>query len=127
MDQYWDKSRVAGNPENIASLSTGLPSRYGFGWVLDNHPSLGKKIFHTGDNPGYKTIIIRYVDAGFTLIVLCNNADAKFDDIVQRIEKLLAGGDALIWTPAVKNGPVAHRRVAKSHSCPGAVSQRQVL
>ena len=70
-----------------AKLNVGTISEYGFGWMLSAHPRLGKKIFHTGDNPGYKTIIIRYTDENKTLIVLCNNAHEKFNEIIQKIEK----------------------------------------
>ncbi|HEX8039432.1 MAG TPA: serine hydrolase domain-containing protein [Chryseosolibacter sp.] len=73
-----------------ARLNDASLSRYGFGWMLGQHPLLGKKVFHTGDNPGYKTIIIRYVDSHKTLIVLCNNAHEKFDEIVGKIEAALA-------------------------------------
>ena len=69
-----------------ATLNDGTLSQYGFGWRLNEHPVLGRKIFHTGDNPGYKTIIIRYVDARKTLILLCNNAHEEFHAVVGRIE-----------------------------------------
>jgi CubicO group peptidase (beta-lactamase class C family) len=69
-----------------ANLNNGNLSKYGFGWRIADHPKLGKKIFHAGDNPGYNTIICRYTDTKKTLIVLCNNAHEKFDDIVLKIE-----------------------------------------
>ncbi|MGC1241957.1 MAG: serine hydrolase domain-containing protein [Chryseosolibacter sp.] len=74
-----------------ARLNDGTTSAYGFGWSLGEHPRLGKKIFHTGDNPGYKTILIRYVDARKTLILLCNNAHKDFDRIVSEIENEIGG------------------------------------
>jgi CubicO group peptidase (beta-lactamase class C family) len=75
---------------SAASLTDGRPSQYGFGWMLAEHPALGKKVLHTGNNPGYKTIIIRYIDSGKTIIVLCNNAHEKFNDVVKGIEDALA-------------------------------------
>ncbi len=77
-----------------ARLNDGKLSHYGFGWMLGQHPMLGKKVFHTGDNPGYKTIIIRYVDSDKTLILLCNNAHEKFDEMVSKIEAAVAMDDA---------------------------------
>ncbi|MFT4033606.1 MAG: serine hydrolase domain-containing protein, partial [Siphonobacter sp.] len=53
-----------------ATLTNGSLSQYGFGWMLDQHPKLGKVVRHTGDNPGYKTQFIRYIDANKTAIVL---------------------------------------------------------
>jgi hypothetical protein len=78
-----------------AKLKRGTTYPYGFGWMLAKHPQLGTKIFHTGDNPGYKTIIIRYTDARKTLIVLCNNGHPKFDWLVQEIERSMSPVDSL--------------------------------
>lgn len=72
-----------------ATLTGGSLSQYGFGWRLAEHPLLGRKIFHAGDNPGYKTIIIRYPDANKTLILLCNNAHSEFGKLVESIEEEL--------------------------------------
>ncbi len=72
-----------------ANLSNDSISQYGFGWMLRTHPTLGKVVYHTGDNPGYKTIIVRYVDRNKTIIILCNNAHAQFDEIVPGVERIL--------------------------------------
>ncbi len=72
-----------------ARLTSDSLSYYGFGWMLRNDPRIGKIVFHTGDNPGYKTEIIRYIDKNKTVIVLCNNAHEKFDEIVKALEALL--------------------------------------
>jgi ribonucleotide monophosphatase NagD (HAD superfamily) len=45
---------------------------------------------HTGDNPGYATQIIRYIDAGKTIILLSNNAYQNFNEIVRNIEKIVS-------------------------------------
>ena len=62
-------------------------SNYGFGWSLRTDPSFGKIVSHTGDNPGYKTQIIRYIDKKKTIIVLNNNAHGNFSFIVQQLEE----------------------------------------
>jgi CubicO group peptidase (beta-lactamase class C family) len=69
-----------------ARLNDGTFSDYGFGWVLKTDSVLGKVVYHTGDNPGYKTEIIRYIDKSKTVIVLCNNAHEKFNDLIKMIE-----------------------------------------
>jgi len=73
-----------------AKLNDGSLSNYGFGWMLRKDSVLGKIVYHTGDNPGYKTEILRYLDRDKTVIVLCNNAHAKFADLIEDVEQLLA-------------------------------------
>jgi CubicO group peptidase (beta-lactamase class C family) len=70
-------------------LKNGTISNYGFGWelILDN-PS-GKIVWHNGDNPGYKTQIMRYLGKNRTLIILCNNASDEFTNLVQKLQPIL--------------------------------------
>lgn len=55
-------------------LDDGTRSFYGFGWELEPKSPFGKMVLHTGDNPGYKTIIVRFIEENKTIIVLNNNA-----------------------------------------------------
>ncbi len=71
------------------TLSNGSVSNYGFGWVIEQDDVLGKLVMHTGDNPGYATRIVRYIDKQFTLIILCNNASAALLPLVSATEKAL--------------------------------------
>lgn len=73
-------------------------SYYGFGWQLQEHPTLGRKIWHTGSNPGYSTRIVRFVDADKTIVVLSNNA-------YPRITELDKAFDSLLGTRAAKKKP----------------------
>lgn len=72
-----------------ARLSDGSASLYGFGWMLGEHPTLGRRIFHTGDNPGYRTMIIRFPDQQKTIILLSNNESA-LENLVAEIEDELS-------------------------------------
>lgn len=65
-------------------------SNYGFGWDLTIDPKLGRVVSHNGDNPGYKTIIVRFVDHNKTIIVLNNNAHAKFNELVKALTSILS-------------------------------------
>ena len=65
-------------------------SNYGFGWMLRSNPSLGKVVYHTGSNPGFNTIIVRYIDTDKTVILLCNNAYSKFKKITSAIDSLVS-------------------------------------
>lgn len=70
-------------------LNDGSLSNYGFGWSLRRDSIFGKIVSHTGDNPGYKTQIIRYVDKKKTIIVLNNNAHRDFSSIIKQLEAML--------------------------------------
>lgn len=70
-------------------LNNGKVSNYGFGWVpVTNDPS-GLIVWHNGDNPGYKTEIMRFIGKEKTLIILCNNASTRFETIVKQIRTIL--------------------------------------
>jgi len=73
-----------------AKLNHGSFSHYGFGWMLRSDSASGKIVYHTGDNPGYKTEIVRYIEKDKTVIVLCNNANTKFNALVDGLQLLLA-------------------------------------
>jgi CubicO group peptidase (beta-lactamase class C family) len=70
-------------------LNDGSKSYYGFGWMLRTDNAHGKVVYHTGDNPGYKTEIIRFIDQKQTIILLCNNAHENFEQIVSGMEAIL--------------------------------------
>jgi CubicO group peptidase (beta-lactamase class C family) len=60
-------------------------SNYGFGWMLKPEQSI---VYHTGDNPGYKTILVRNLANQRTLIILCNNAHREFDTIAKQLQEI---------------------------------------
>src|SRR5258705_1758503 len=70
-------------------LNNGSLSNYGFGWDLRNDSTMGKIVRHNGDNPGYKTEIIRYIDQKTTIIVLNNNALANFAEIIRQLQEMI--------------------------------------
>ncbi|GAB4051535.1 serine hydrolase domain-containing protein [Spirosoma litoris] len=72
-----------------AKLNDGSLTHYGFGWELKQNAKLGKVVWHDGDNPGYKTQIMRFIDADKTIILLCNNAHEKLPVILKAIEALV--------------------------------------
>jgi CubicO group peptidase (beta-lactamase class C family) len=71
-------------------LNDGTISNYGFGWELRNDPTFGKIVQHNGDNPGYKTQIVRYIDKKKTIILLNNNAHRDFNSIIKQLEAMLS-------------------------------------
>ncbi len=67
-----------------ASLNNGKKSQYGFGWGIGRQ---GKDRFvhHSGGWVGYRTHIFRNLDADRTLIVLTNNTNPKFRQIIKKL------------------------------------------
>jgi CubicO group peptidase (beta-lactamase class C family) len=72
-----------------AELNNGTISNYGFGWDIKTDGDGNKYVSHNGDNPGYKTQIIRFLNNKKTLIVLCNNAIANFDKLIALLKEQL--------------------------------------
>lgn len=75
-----------------ATLNDGSASNYGFGWEIIPESPAGKVVWHNGDNPGYKTIIVRYLDAKKTLIVLNNNYHPQFENARGAVDQIVARG-----------------------------------
>ncbi|MBX9891856.1 MAG: beta-lactamase family protein [Chitinophagaceae bacterium] len=95
----WDQALYSNKLISAASLAeafqpmrlnNGQFSQYGFGWDLETDSTLGKIVAHNGDNPGYKTMIVRCIDTQQTIIVLCNNAHPQFNNIIAQLQRLLA-------------------------------------
>ena len=70
-------------------LNDGSLSNYGFGWDLSEDPDFGRIVSHTGDNPGYKTLIMRFIDQNKTLILLNNNAHQAKDELIKGVVEAL--------------------------------------
>ena len=69
-------------------LSDGATYPYGFGWYL--LPQRGqRRISRTGSWQGFKTVIARYPQAGLTVIVLANLAEAQVGAIAYGVAGLL--------------------------------------
>ncbi|KAF0242584.1 MAG: hypothetical protein FD183_332 [Chitinophagaceae bacterium] len=69
-----------------AELNNGSLSNYGFGWDIKVDANGNKIVSHNGDNPGYKTQIVRSLYSKKTLIVLCNNAITNFGAMIKKLE-----------------------------------------
>lgn len=62
------------DPADDNSLHPGKPVSYGFGWLLDPYKNHAR-MWHAGGTIGFRTIIERFTDDNFTIIVLCNRTD----------------------------------------------------
>lgn len=70
-------------------LSNDSISNYGFGWNISFSQKNGRIVSHTGDNPGYKTEIVRYLDNNKTIILLNNNAHEKKAEIMAALKEII--------------------------------------
>ena len=52
-------------------LNDGTLAKYGIGWNLASDPHL-RQIYHSGNKPGFASIVRRYIDDSLTVIVLAN-------------------------------------------------------
>lgn len=88
-DQALYKSKLV-RPETLAlamtreKLNSGRAIDYGFGWYVEDylsHPC----IRHGGSTIGFRNEIERFPDLKLTVILLCNRADAKPQEIVRKV------------------------------------------
>jgi len=70
-------------------LIDGSFSNYGFGWSLRTDSVFGKIVSHNGDNPGYKTQIVRFIDKKKTIILLNNNYSPGFQATLRQLEAIM--------------------------------------
>jgi CubicO group peptidase (beta-lactamase class C family) len=64
---------------------TDKPGRsYGYGWYLTEYRGL-KVIYHSGDTIGFRTRLLRIPEKHFSVVLLANRADAKLEDLANRI------------------------------------------
>jgi CubicO group peptidase (beta-lactamase class C family) len=76
-----------------ARYNSGEEYPYGFGWRLDDH--LGRRrVAHAGGWVGFSTFISRYVDDGFSVIILTNLEDGDAEGLTNSIAGIYLAGDA---------------------------------
>ncbi len=66
------------------------------GWFTEKNANTGRVLSHSGGWPGYSTRMCRYLDSGFTIILLCNvepidyrNRPEQPEDWQKQIEQIL--------------------------------------
>lgn len=70
-----------------AKLNDSSTIQYGFGWEIASDAQGHKYVQHTGDNPGYRTIIIRLLEQHKTVIILNNNAHEAITGLIEALKK----------------------------------------
>jgi CubicO group peptidase (beta-lactamase class C family) len=70
-------------------LNDGTNSNYGFGLELVFKNNVLQIVWHNGDNPGYKTLIMRDLMYHRTLIILTNNDAIDMNAVIGACERIL--------------------------------------
>ena len=69
---------------NILTASWG---GYSYGWMIQDRCG-EKTIWHTGGDAGFRSIIVRFYEKEFSVILLCNSANLDWQDAYALIENL---------------------------------------
>jgi CubicO group peptidase (beta-lactamase class C family) len=70
------------------TLNDGSTTEYGFGWMLDTYEGM-RRIHHTGSTIGFRTVIRRFPEKGFTVVVLMNRAaDGAPEDLADQVVQM---------------------------------------
>ena len=70
-----------------AVLQDGTKLDYGFGWRVDEYRGL-KRMHHTGQTCGFTTVIQRYPDQRFSIIILTNRNEPMLMELANRLADL---------------------------------------
>jgi CubicO group peptidase (beta-lactamase class C family) len=68
-------------------LLNGKQTDYGFGWRIDTLQG-HRRVHHTGSTRGFATIIQRYTDDTFSIIILTNRSEPALNELADRIAEI---------------------------------------
>lgn len=63
------------------------PVSYGFGWFVDPYNG-HKRMWHTGDTSGFRTVIERFAAENLSIVVLCNRTDLDPEALALKVAGL---------------------------------------
>ena len=96
----WDAALGAGGllrPESLrlafqpATRTEDPAVQYAFGWRIT-----GESVWHSGETTGFRNVIVRYPERGFTVIVLTNRDDpAPYPTALEIAKVFLPAADAV--------------------------------
>jgi D-alanyl-D-alanine carboxypeptidase len=87
LEHMW--TPVTLNDGSIATADDSPKSGYGLGWQIALKGS--RLVWHDGSWQGFQTIILRYLNEQFTVVVLANSANAKPKKIADYAARLFMG------------------------------------
>ncbi len=87
LDDLYRWSELMDARENGEVFKPGLGG-YGYGWFIDTR--FGRKRYiHTGELPGYRTVLIKYPGEKLTIILFCNQDHSPLETVSREMSKLL--------------------------------------
>ena len=73
--------------ETLKLAFTPALESYGFGWRIDEYKN-HRRIHHTGGTRGFRTVIQRFPDDSFTIIILTNRNDPGVAQLAEQLTAL---------------------------------------
>ncbi len=87
LDDLYSWSELMDAREMREIFQAGLGG-YGYGWFIDNRFER-KRYIHTGELPGYRTVLIKYPGEKLTIVLFSNQDRAPMETVTREISKLL--------------------------------------
>jgi CubicO group peptidase (beta-lactamase class C family) len=78
---------LPGSAQQVPKADDGKPSSYGFGWYVDPYNG-HNRMWHSGSSIGFRTMIQRFPDDKFTIIILCNRTDLDSGALALKVADL---------------------------------------
>jgi CubicO group peptidase (beta-lactamase class C family) len=97
------KGTLVGELETYGVLNNGQRINYGMGLWFGQYRDL-KTVEHSGGTFGYRTELLRFPDQRFSVIVLCNVANADVEGLARKISDFYLGQKLKPETATVDNG-----------------------
>ncbi len=82
-----ERDHLSGNSKPTGCLNNGHPINYGLGLWLGEYRGL-KTVEHSGGTFGYRTELLRFPEQRFSVVVLCNVANADVEGFARQISDL---------------------------------------
>lgn len=88
----WDRALAAGKLISKASyeaMYTPVLNNYGYGWIVARQADGKRTLTHSGGTPGFRALILRFVDDDTSIIILSNVAGTQLGPITRHLAEVL--------------------------------------
>ena len=91
----WDRALYTNkliSAETLKLAFTPALDNYGFGWRIDEYRG-HVRVYHTGSTRGFRTVIQRFPEDAFTVIILTNRSDPEVAPLAEKLADLYLIGN----------------------------------
>lgn len=67
----------------------------GLGFFIENRPGMPRKIFHAGNNGGYRAVEVYFPDSDVTYLIFANRPDWSYEDACSEVDAILSRYDII--------------------------------